>query len=589
MQTLVTVDWVVVGLYFAALMGVVWWAAQRQQTRADYFLAGRNAGFFVIGASLFASNIGSEHIVGLAGQGATTGMAMAHYELHAWIMLLLAWVFVPFYYRAGVYTVPEFLEKRFGPRVRMVLSVVSLLAYVFTKVSVTVYAGAKVFQVLLPETFGSPENAFWVGAIATVILTGIYTVLGGMRAVLYTDTAQTVILLVGSFCITAIGLGQLGGWGELQTIVGDHAERFALWRPIDDPDFPWLGILIGSPVVGIWYWCTDQYIVQRTLSAKNLRTARRGAIFGSLLKVFPVLIFIVPGLIGFALHQKGLIELPMKEVSVQTAAELVQDDVAGAAGEATAAGEAVADSEQIVDGDRVFATMVTTLLPSGLRGLVVAGLVAALMSSLSSLFNSSASLFTVDIYERLRPGRSERHLVRVGRLATGVVVGLGLLWIPVMSAVSELGLYHYLQSVQGYLAPPITTVFLLGLLWPRINAAGALWGLGLGFVLGMGKLGLQTSFGAGKIEDPAVLATLGDMNFLYFSSALFGVCILITVVVSLLTSPPPKSKTDGLTYAGLSDADRQEVRRSWTAGDLILTVVVIGLVLGMYVYFSFWV
>jgi solute:Na+ symporter, SSS family len=308
MSMLTPIDWVVLSLYFVVLLGIVWWSSRKQDTTADYFLAGRNVGFFAIGGSLFASNIGSEHVVGLSGQGATTGMAMAHWELHAWVMVLLAWVFVPFYYKAGVYTVPEFLERRFNAKVRLVLSVVSLIAYVFTKVSVTVYAGAVVFQTLLPTTFGSPENAFWVGAFGTVILTGLYTIFGGLRAVLYTDTLQAVILLVGSAFITAIGLDKLGGWGELQAVASRHAEEFALWRPLDDPDFPWLGILIASPIVGIWYWCTDQYIVQRTLSARDLRSARRGALFGGILKVTPVLLFIIPGMIGFALHEKGLLD-----------------------------------------------------------------------------------------------------------------------------------------------------------------------------------------------------------------------------------------------------------------------------------------
>ncbi len=560
MNTLGALDWVVVAIYFAGLIGIVWWSSRKQDTTADYFLAGRNVGFFVIGASLFASNIGSEHVVGLAGQGATTGMAMAHYELHAWIMVLLAWVFVPFYYRTAVYTVPEFLEKRFSSRVRMLLSVVSLLAYVMTKVSVTVYAGAKVFQVLLPDTFGSPENAFWVGAISTVILTGIYTILGGLRAVLYTDTAQALILLVGSLCITAIGLDKLGGWGELQTIVGEHANQFSLWRPIDDPDFPWLGILIGSPIVGIWYWCTDQYIVQRTLSAKDLRNARRGALFGGVLKVSPVLIFIIPGLIGFALHQEGLLSLPMK------------------AGDATQ-----------IDGDQVFPTLVTALLPDGLRGLVVAGLLAALMSSLSSLFNSTASLFTVDIYEKIAPGTPERRLVLVGRIVTGVVVLLGLVWIPVMREVSDYGLYNYLQQVQSYLAPPITAVFLLGLFWKRINATGALWGMAAGFVLGMGKLALQIAAGSEWVDGDSTIAAIGNFNWLYFSCVLFGVCVAVIVGLSLATAAPEPDKVAGVTYAGMTDEDRRTQRASWNAVDVALTALVIGLVLAMYLYFSFWV
>nr|MBP7571672.1 sodium/solute symporter [Acidobacteriota bacterium] len=307
-------DWTVIVAYFCLIGWVAWWYGRHQKDTKDYFLAGRNAGWIVIGASIFTSNIGSEHIVGLAGQGATTGMAMAHWELHAWVLIMLAGFFVPFYYRSGVETIPQFLEKRFNARTRWILSCVSLVAYVFTKVSVTVYAGAVVFQALLPDTFGSPENAFWVGAFSTVIITGIYTVFGGMRAIMNTATPQAVIILFGSFVITAVGLSRLGGWGELVSMARTNADAFALWRPLSDPTFPWLAVLIASPITGIWYWCTDQYIVQRTLSAKDLATARRGALFGGLLKVWPVLIFVIPGMIGWALHEKGLIELPTKLV-----------------------------------------------------------------------------------------------------------------------------------------------------------------------------------------------------------------------------------------------------------------------------------
>lgn len=556
-------DWVVMAGYFVLLGGVVWWSSRKQRTTADYFLAGRNAGWFVIGGSLFASNIGSEHIVGLSGQGATTGMAMAHWELHAWVMVMLAWFFVPFYYRAGVYTVPEFIEKRFGASVRLLLSCVSLTAYVFTKVSVTVYAGAIVFSALLPTTFGSPENAFWIGAFSTVILTGIYTVLGGFRAVLYTDAMQAFVLLMGSIFITTIGLSQLGGWGELRSVVAENAAQFALWRPLNDPEgFPWLGIIIASPIIGIWYWCTDQYIVQRTLSAKDLRNARRGALWGAFLKVWPVLIFVVPGLIGYAMMSNGLIDLPF-------------------------------DDNGNLEGDKVFATMVTVLLPTGMRGVVVAGLVAALMSSLSSLFNSSAALFTVDIYEKIAPGRSERHLVNVGRLATLVVVVLGIIWIPVMAKVSDEGLYEYLQSVQGYLAPPITAVFLLGLFFRRINRLGALLGLGVGFALGMIKLTIQTLYGADPTEDkfrsPEWLAAIGDFNFLYASGVLFAVSVALVIFGSLISAPPPPECTRGLVYSDISDEDRAELKASMGPVEWALTAIVLGLVAAMYLYFSFWV
>src|SRR6185503_9323876 len=528
MTTLTALDWIVIAAYFLVLLAIVVVEMRKQKTATDYFLAGRNAGFFVIGGSIFASNIGSEHIVGLAGQGASTGLAVAHYELHAWIVVLLAWVFVPFYYQAGVFTMPEFLERRFAARPRWILALVSLAAYVLTKVSVTVYAGALVFSALLPDTFGSPQNAFWIGAVITVVVTGLYTIAGGLRIVLYTDAAQALILIFGSVVLTYFGLAALGGWGELTAFAEQHVADYALWRPLSDPDFPWLGILIASPVVGIWYWCTDQYIVQRTLAAKSLTAARRGALFGAFLKLWPVLIFLVPGLIGAALDARGALAIPT-----------------GPNGERLA--------------DQVFPTMVATLLPAGLRGLVVAALLAALMSSLSSLFNSTATLFTVDVYEKLRPQASQARIVTVGRLATLVVTVLGLLWIPVIP---------------------------LGLFNSRINARGATWGLSLGFALGFGKLLVQALFGAGKIETPAVLAAVGDFNFLYFSGVLFLICVATCLVASRTGEPPDLNRIKGLTFDTL---DRAAVRASWDGKDVAATAVVLALVAALYLYFSFWI
>ena len=548
-------DWTIICIYFLILLGIVLSASRRQKTTTDYFLAGRNVGFFAIGASIFASNIGSEHIVGLAGQGASTGLAMAHYELHAWIVVLLAWVFVPFYYQSKVFTMPEFLEKRFGKEPRWILSIVSLTAYVLTKVSVTVYAGALVFQTLLPDTFGSPQNAFWVGAITTVTLTGLYTVAGGLRAVLYTDLLQTIILLIGSTAITYFGLLELGGFNELRVFASENVAQYALWRPLSDPDFPWLGILIASPIVGIWYWCTDQYIVQRTLAAKDLKTARRGALLGAFFKIWPVLIFLVPGLIGAALNAKGILE-----ISIDTNGNII--------------------------GDQVFPTMVATLLPEGLRGLVVAGIIAALMSSLSSLFNSTATLFTLDIYKKIKPKVSEQKLVLIGRMATLVVVVFGLLWIPIMPMISKGGLYQYLQSVQGYLAPPITAVFLLGLFNSRINNKGATWGLSLGSFAGMLKLIIQAFFGKEKIANPEFLAYIGDINFLYFSGILFLFCVLLICLVSYQTELPDENQIDGLTYQTI---DKEAIRESWDQKDIYATGVILGLVLTIYLYFSFWI
>ena len=464
-------------------------------------------------------------------------------------------MFVPFYYQSKVFTVPEFLEKRFGKEPRWILSIVSLVAYVLTKVSVTVYAGALVFETLLPDTFGSPQNAFWIGALSTVTLTGLYTVAGGLRAVLFTDSLQAIILIIGSFAITYFGLNRLGGFGELQSFASQNVAEYALWRPLSDPDFPWLGILIASPIVGIWYWCTDQYIVQRTLAAKDLKTARRGALWGAFLKIWPVLIFLLPGLIGAALFEKNLLMI-------------------------------ATDNNGKILGDHVFPAMVATLLPEGLRGLVVAGILAALMSSLSSLFNSTATLFTFDIYKKLKPLATDKKLIQVGRIATLIVVIFGLLWIPIMPLISKGGLYQYLQSVQSYLAPPITAVFLLGLFNNRINNKGATFGLFLGFLIGMLKLLIQAFYGHGKIENPRFLAYIGDFNFLYFSGALFLICCIIIYTVSYYSEPPNKNNIDGLTYHSL---DKAVIRESWDRKEVCATGVILTLVLAIYIYFSFWI
>lgn len=543
-------DWLVIGLYMLGIVVIVAWSARRQRSAEDYFLAGRNIGWFVIGASLFASNIGSEHLVGLAGSGASDGVAMAHYELHAWCLLVLGWVFVPFYSRSAVFTMPEFLERRYNATARWILSLVSLVAYVFTKVSVTLYAGGVVFKALLPGASFMGLDAFWVGALATVVLTGIYTILGGLRAVVYTDTMQALVLIGGSVFLSIIGLQQLGGWGELREVCG--SQYFNLWRPWDDPDFPWAGILFGAPIVGLWYWCTDQYIVQRTLAAKNMKQARRGTIWGAYLKLSPVFLFIVPGMIAFALVKTGRLELNLPK-----------------------------------DADFTYPAMVRALLPPGLRGLVVGALLAALMSSLSSVFNSCSTLFTVDIYGKLRPRASQRQLVRVGRIATAVVVVLGIAWIPMMRYVSR-GLYLYLQSVQAYLGPPITAVFFLGVFSKRINGKGALAGLIVGFILGMGKLAAQTVSGMKSVSAhlPGFVLAFGTFNFLYFCLILFAVSVLVVVVVSLLTAPPPAAKIEGLTYATTTGSVRAEIRKSWSAWDVVHTAIILGIIAAVYLYFT---
>ncbi len=535
MDGLQTLDWIILALYFAVILGIAWWVIRKkQESSTDYFLAGRHVGWFVIGASVFASNIGSEHIVGLAGTAAKNGVAMAHYELHAWCVLLLGWVFVPFYMRTKVFTMPEFLERRYSPTSRWFLSIISLVAYVLTKVSVTVYAGAVVFQTLMGIDF-------WTGALITVILTGLYTVAGGLRAVVYTEALQAFILILGSVTVLFMGLKAIGGWENLVAVAG--ADHFNLFPPLSDPDFPWLGLVLGAPIVGIWYWCTDQCIVQRVLAARNEQQARRGTIFAAFLKLLPFWIFFIPGITAYALAKSGQLNLEA--------------------------------------ADQAFPTLVKMLLPTGLRGLVVGGLLAALMSSLAAVFNSCSTLFTMDIYKKIRPDAPEKKLVRVGRIATGVVVVTGLLWIPLMKFISG-ELYHYLQSVQSYLAPPITAVFLLGVFWKRINARGANAALFGGFIIGMLRLIAELS----KEHLSGWLFTFADVNFLYFCVYLFLTCIALMVVVSMFSAAPAEDKIRGVTYGTTVNEDKQSSRASWNTRDVVLSVAILVIIAVVMIYFS---
>lgn len=584
-----TLDWVAIGGYFAILLGLAWWVILKgKDTADDYFLAGRNLGWFVVGASIFASNIGSEHLVGLAGSGATSGVALAHYELHAWCLLVLGWVLIPFYVRSKVFTMPEFLEKRFSPTARWVLSIISLVAYVLTKMAVGIFAGGVVFGTLLPEVnlqIGSMTlDSFWIGSVAVILITGMYTILGGMRAVAYTEAAQTIILIFGSVLITWFGLSKLGGWGELRAALGP--EMFNLWKPIIpagmegtwapvkettriawyfNGNYPWVGMLFCAPIVGLWYWCTDQYIVQRALGAPNEREARRGTIFAAFLKLLPVFIFIIPGMICLALAKSG--KVPALGTIVD------------------ANGNAIADQAQAA-----FPLMVQHVLPSGVRGLVVAGLLAALMSSLAGAFNASSTLFTMDLYQKFRPKATQHQLVWIGRVATVIMVLIGLAWIPVIRG--SRGLYDYLQGVQGYLAPPIFVVFFFGVFMKRLNAKGCLSALIVGFVLGAFRLMVDTpvslkmaGYEAGYPEG-SFFWIVNNIYFQYYSLLIFLISVAVMIVVSYLTEPPSEEAIKGLTFGTESEEDRQVSRGSWTRSDLLSSAIVLLLILLAYIYFN---
>jgi SSS family solute:Na+ symporter len=582
-------DWLVIAGYFGILFGLTWWVIKKNRdTAADYFLASRNLGWFIVGASIFASNIGSEHLVGLAGSGATSGVALAHYELHAWCLLVLGWVFVPFYARSMVFTMPEFLEKRFNATARWVLSIISLFAYVLTKIAVGIFAGGIVFATLLPEMelqIGSATfNSFWIGSFLVVILTGLYTVAGGMRAVAYTEALQTIVLVFGSVLLTIVGLIKLGGWGELRAAL--DPDMFNLWKPlipegmqgtwapVKEPgriawyfntNYPWLGMLFCAPIIGLWYWCTDQYIVQRALGAPNERAARRGSIFASALKLLPVFIFIIPGMIALALAKTG---------KIPELASMVDGN-----------GAAVPEVAQAA-----FPLMVKHAMPVGLRGLVVAGLLAALMSSLAGVFNASSTLFTMDFYQKLRPGATQHQLVWIGRIATTVMVLIGLLWIPVIQGAK--GLYDYLQGVQGYLGPPIFTVFFFGVFNRRLNAKGCLAALVVGFVMGLFRLAVDTPVTlkmAGFAEGyPAgsFLWIVNNIYFQYYSLLIFLVSAGVMVLVSYLTEPPSERAISGLTYATATAEHKEETRKSWNRWDVINSCAVMALIILAYLYFN---
>jgi solute:Na+ symporter, SSS family len=582
--TLTSLDWLAIAFYFGILLCVAWWVVKRRKdTAADYFLAGRNLGWWIIGASIFASNIGSEHIVGLAGSGAKDGVAMAHYELHAWCLLVLAWVFVPFYARSMVFTMPEFLERRFNTQARYVLSIVSLLTFIVSKIAVGIFAGGLVFSTLLPEfkwnLGGFPLDSFWVGSVLVIGLTGLYTASGGMRAVAYNDAVQVVVLITGSALLTIFGLHQLGGWGELRRICG--SDMFNLWKPlipagmqgtwapVKEPtriawyfngNFPWLGMAICAPVIGLWYWCTDQYIVQRALGAPNEQVARRGSIFAAFLKLFPVYLFIIPGLICFALVHSGKNPALAAEFSGPNARP---------------------DPYQVA-----FPLMVQHILPAGIRGIVVAGLLSALMGSLAGVFNACSTLFTVDIYQKLRPKASQHEIVRMGRVATVSMVVIAMLWIPVVKGAH--GLYNYLQSVQGYLAPPIFVVFFFGVFWKRLNAKGCLWAMVVGLLLGVFRMLVDTPVTLLKdyqYPEGSFLWIINNINFQYFSILITLVSALVMVVVSYLSEEPDYEKIRSLTFATTTVEDRAGTRASWGRREVLASAFVLVCILGAYLYF----
>jgi len=541
-MSLPTLDLLVIGAYFCILLGISWWSAMKKKDEsADYFLAGRDIGWLAVGASLFASNIGSEHLVGLAGTGAASGLAVGHFEwLACLILLLLGWLFVPYYLRSGVYTMPEFLERRYNAASRSYFTWVSVIGYVLTKISVTLFAGGVVLNAVTGWNF-------WTSAVVLIVITGLYTILGGLRAVIYTEVMQAVVLILGSAVLMIVGLHAVGGWSELTAKVSP--DFFSMWKPVSHPDFPWTGIIFGAPILGVWYWCTDQHIVQRVLAARNMTEARRGTIFAGYLKILPVFIFVLPGIIAAALYSD------------------LKGDAANAA----------------------YPVLVQRLLPAGLKGLVLAGMLAALMSSLASAFNSCSTLLTWDVYRKWRPQATEARLVAVGRVTAAILVVFGLLWIPFMKYVSS-QLYIYLQSVQAYIAPPIAACFLLGLFFRRLNGAGAIASLWTGLVLGLLRLILELVNGVAKtgLPDGTIWSWMAEINFLHFAVLLFAISTAVLAGVSAFTTAPTPAQLSGLSYGAATQGMPAGVEPSGAQGrriDMGMSVLLVALIGVLWIIF----
>jgi len=542
-RAIAPIDLAIIGVYFLVVFGIGFYFSRKERTSEEYFLAGRDIGWFFIGASLFVSNISTEHFIGLSGTGASSGLAVGHFEwLACLILLILGWVFVPFYLRSNVFTMPQFLERRFNRQCAVYLAGISIIAYIFTKISVQLYAAS----VVLERVAGW---SLWKTAVVLVIATGVYTIAGGLAAVIYTDTVQTLILIAGAAALTIIGLHRVGGLEHLRTMVPPG--YFHMMKPATDPQFPWTGIFFGAPILGIWYWCTDQVIVQRVLSARDEGHAKAGTIFAGFLKILPVFLLVLPGIIAYALFP-----------------------------------------DQVVKPDYAYPTLVLNLLPVGLVGLVMAALLAAVMGAMSSVFNSASTLVTLDFYKKIRPQADERQLVMFGRIATGGMVLLGLLWVPFIHLLSA-QLYIYLQSVQAYISPPIAACFIIGILWPRVNGQGALSSLLAGFVLGASRFVFEV-LDKTRHYDSGVIRWLVDMNFLHYAIFMFLVCTVVLVGVSFMYPAPERKKLAGLTFATVGEKmDIEGVARPTLAREtrtehlinVALTCLLLAVVIGLWIYF----
>ncbi|XP_066264033.1 sodium/glucose cotransporter 4-like [Branchiostoma lanceolatum] len=548
-------DIVVIAVYFVLIMAVGIWSMVKANrgTVTGYFLAGRSMWWGPIGLSLYGSNIGSTSFIGLAGTGAASGIAVSAYELSGlFCLLLLAWLYIPVYISSAVTTMPQYLKKRFGGRrLQIYLSVLALIQYIFIKISADMFAGALFIQLALGWSL-------YPSILLLLAITAVYTIGGGLTAVMYTDAVSVCIMVIGAIILMVMAFVRVGG---IETLITEYfqsipdvrppnttcgvptLEAFHLFRDATGSDLPWPGLVFGIFILSAWYFCTDQVLVQRSLAAKNMTHAKGGSILAAGLKILPLFLMVMPGMISRVLFKD--------DVACVTAEECVR-----------ACGNPASCT------NIAYPKLVIELMPVGLRGLMVATMLAALMSSLTSVFNSSSSIFTVDLWGRVRRKASQRELMLVGRLFVLVMVGVGILWIPVVQAAQGGQLFDYIQSITSYQAPPVLACFTLGILWPRTNEPGAFWGMIIGLVVGTVRLILDFSYGFPRCGEPDNRPDIiTRFHFLHFAILLFTLCIVATVVISLLTEPQDKDKLVRLTWwtrhneempVDLSDSEEEE-------------------------------
>ncbi|XP_071769589.1 sodium/glucose cotransporter 1 [Centroberyx gerrardi] len=516
----------VIVIYFLVVLAVGVWAMVRtnRATVGGFFLAGRSMVWWPIGASLFASNIGSGHFVGIAGTAAASGIAIGGFEWNALIVVvILGWLFVPIYIKAGVVTMPEYLKKRFGgQRIRIYLSVLSLFLYVFTKISADMFSGA----IFINQALGLN---IYLAVVLLLLITALYTVTGGLAAVIYTDTLQTVIMVVGSFILMGFAFNEVGGYESFQerymtavpaatTNISEdcyepRADSFHIFRNAVTGDLPWPGLVFGLTIQATWYWCTDQVIVQRCLSAKNLSHVKAGCILCGYLKLLPMFLMVFPGMMSRILYPNEVACVEPEECLKYCEASVGCTNIA-------------------------YPKLVVDLMPDGLRGLMLSVMLASLMSSLTSIFNSASTLFTMDIYTKIRSSATEKELMIAGRVFILVLIGVSIAWIPIVQSAQSGQLFDYIQSITSYLTPPIAAVFMLAIFCKRVNESGAFYGLLIGLFIGLSRMITEFAYGTGSCVNPSNCPTIiCGVHYLYFSIILFVISCILILGISLMTKP----------------------------------------------------